>query len=159
MASTQQARIRRLQDTLIIAGGGVIAFGVWSLAKLALFFVFVDESQLRQLLGLGDSIPMTPLYIAAGIVVLIDLAVRAYVGLSARSEGRGQKKSPFYLVVAIFVALLNASSVIAPLFGAPVGLSILDSVVSVVIEATSLTALVLVIYCSVCLRRLDKAKG
>ena len=85
-AMTQQARIRRLQDTLIIAGDGVIAFSAWSLAKTALFLIFVDETKVRLSFNLDDSLPMMLLYIAVALVLLVDLAVRSYIGLSARKR-------------------------------------------------------------------------
>jgi len=156
---TLQARKRRLQDTLIIAGAGVIAFSVWGIAKAMLLFAFSDESQLRQMLAIDDSIPMAVIFIITVVMVVIDWIVRAYVGLSARSEGRGKKKSPFYLIVAAIAALVNAFSVVTVLLGTARSLSFADAVVSFVIEATAFVALVMVIYCSVRLRRLGKATG
>ena len=156
---TLQARKRRLQDTLTIAGAGVIAFSVWGIAKATLFFALSDEGQVRQMFAIEESIPLMAVFILTGVVVLIDLIVRAYVGFSARAEGRGKKKSPFYLIVAAIAALVNAFSVVTVLLGTAGSLSFADAVVSFVIEATAFVALVMVIYCSVRLRRLGKATG
>ncbi len=157
--ATQEAKIRLLCDTLIIAGKGVIAFSAWSLAKVAMLFAFIDEESLRQLVVLEESIPMTALFITMLVILGIDLVVRVYVGLSARSEGLGKKKGPFYLVVAVLAAVVNASSVVISIFGTAATLSPLDTVVSVVIEITAFAALALVVFCSVSLRRLNKASG
>ena len=150
--------MRRLQDTLVIAGGGVIAFGTWSLVKTALFLVLFDGEELPQLFFHGDA-TLVVTYVAIGILLCIDLGVRAFVGLSARSEGRGAKKSPVYLVVAVIAAAVNAASAIAITLGMVVVLSVFDMVVSIIVEATAIAALVTVVYCSVRLRRLDKASG
>lgn len=156
---TQQARVRRLQDTLIIAGGAVFAFSVWGVAKLFLFLILTEESKVRELLDVNDQLSMSVIYIVAGIAVLIDVCIRAYVGISARSEGLGKKKSPVYLVVAAIAAIGNAYSAITVVFGMSLSSSIYDAVISVIIEATALAALVLVIYCSVRLRRQNSAAG
>lgn len=156
---TPDAQRRRLQDTLIIAGDGVIAFSVWAVAKTALFLAFTSSDWLRQLLDLEDAFPIEAVYIAVGFFLCLDLVVRAFVGLSARAEGRGKEKSPFYLFVAVFVAIANALSAISVVLGATVSLSPADSVISIVIEGTAIAALVLVIHCSVRLRSLRKASG
>ena len=159
---TEQARRRRLQDTLTIAGSAVIAFSVWSIAKIGLFLAFVNENSLCRLLGqLGidnESVALA-VYVSLGLIALIDLGVRAYVGLSARAEGCGQKKSPFYLIVAAIIAMLNASSLYAVAWGAAFELSILSMAVSIVIETTAIAALVLVIVGSIRLRHMNVAVG
>ena len=157
---TDQAQTRRLQDTLTIAGSGVIAFSVWSLAKICLFLTFVDEkalNQLFELIGIGGTSLAITVYIILGVIILIDLGFRAYVGLSARAEGHGIKKSPFYLVVAAIAAIANVSSLFAIDLTASLEMSFLSMAVSVVIEITAFAALVLVIYCSLRLRRMGKA--
>ena len=157
MDITKEAKKRRLQDTLIIAGYGVIAFSVWSLAKTGLFLFLADDDAIRQYFSVDDTYPLMMLFITTAIIICIDVAVRAFVGLSARSEGRGKKKNPLYLIIAIFCGLLNAISAIGIALGIGATTSIMDSVISVIIETTSLTALVLVVYCSISLRRLNKA--
>lgn len=156
---TQEARIRRLRDTLFIAGGAVIAFSVWALAKTALILFVSNEEKLSSMFGVSGDAPFW-LYIAIALVLLfLDLVFRGYVGLSARAEGRGKKKGPFYLVVATLAAIGNATSALGAAFGSAMAASVFDAVVTIVIEATSLIALVLVIYCSIRLRSLRKVSG
>ena len=156
---TEQAKTRRLQDTLTIAGTTVLAFSVWSLAKIGLFLTFIDESALRQLLGIDAATLVIAVYVSLGIIALIDLVVRAYVGLSARAEGRGKKKGPFYLVVATIAALASASSLVGIAVGTSSALSPLSMALSIGIEVTAIAAMVLVIYCSIRLRRMSKTAG
>ena len=153
---TSQARIRRLQDTLTIAGGAVIAFSAWSLAKIGMFLAFANEDMLSWLLGLDRESLTIAMYVSLALVALIDVGVRTYVGTSARAEGRGTTKSPFYLVVAAIIALANTSSLIAIALSSSSALSPLSMIVPIAIEATAIAALVLVVRSSILLRRANK---
>lgn len=159
MERSEQARIRRLQDTLTIAGDGVIAFSAWGLVKAALFLMLAKGERLDQLFASVNDSLLVYVLVVVGVMVLIDLAVRVYVGLSARSEGRGKKKGPFYLVVAVLAAAVNVFSVVTTALGTSYTLSSFDTVVTIAVEATSFAALAAVVYCSVRLRGLSKATG
>lgn len=142
-----------------IAGIGVIAFCVWSMIKTSLFLFLTEDTEVYRLFKIDEQVSLTLLYVVVGVMFLVDVAIRAYVGLSARAEARGKKKTPIYLVVAAFAAVANASSGILTAIGSGVVLSTFDLVITVVIEITATAALVSVIYCSVRLRRLRKASG
>ena len=157
MMYSQQARLRRLQDTLIIAGDAVIAFGAWGLLKAAIFLILADSETRSELFGSVNETMMIYVIIVLGVMVCIDLSVRLFIGLSARSEGRGNKKHPFYLVVASLAALVNAFSAITTAFGTAYTLSPFDTLVTIAVETTSFAALATVVYCSVRLRNLNKA--
>ena len=150
---TGQAQIRRLQDTLTIAGSAVIAFSVWSLAKIGMFLAFADKNMLGWLLGLDKESLTIAVYVSLIVIALIDVGVRAYVGMSARAEGRGVKKGPFYLAVAAVIAIANVSSLAAIVLSTSFSLSPLSMIVPIAIEATAIAALVLVIRSSMLLRR------
>ena len=160
---SEQARKRQLQHTLSIAGSGVFAFCVWSLAKVSLFLTLVDQDTLqdvlRSLLGLGDAELTAAVYGSLIAMIIIDLVLRAYVGLSARAEGRGKKKGPLYLVVAVIVAVANVSSLVAIALGTSLASSVLNTVISTAVEATAIATLVLVVYSSMALRRMEKVEG
>lgn len=156
---TEQAEIRRLQSTLAIAGGAVIVFCVWSFAKIALFLTFLDEDALQWLLGINDSSLITVICVAAVILVIIDFILRVFVGLSARAEGHGKKKGRFYLIVAFLAAIANALTLVAIVLSTSFSSSVFGMIVSIAVEATALAALVIVICCSIRLRRMDKTTG
>ncbi len=151
---TREARLRRLRDTLIIAGDGVIAFGAWSMAKTMLFLVLTEDAILREIFSLDERLPLVAVYVMTGFMLCIDLGIRSYVGLSARSEGRGKRKRALYLIVAMLAATANAYSVVAVFQGTAVTMSALDTAISVVIESMAAATLLLVIYCSIRLRQL-----
>ena len=156
---TEQAQIRRLQDTLTIAGSAVVAFGVWSLAKIGMFLSFADKDMLSSLLGLDKESLTIATYVSLVIIALIDVGVRVYVGTSARAEAHGKKKSSLYLVVAAVIAIMNTSSLGAIAMGSSFTLSPLSMIVPIAIEATAIAALVLVIRSSLLLRRASETMG
>ena len=154
--STRQAQLRRLQDTLAVAGGGVIAFGAWSLAKIALLFALYNEEAVFQLFHFGSGTPMPLVFVVVIFVGCFDLLIRLFVGLSARAEGHGEKKGSFYLIVAGFIAVANVASIASLAFGSSVNLSLFDAAMSVAIDTTSFATLILMIRCAVRLRQLNR---
>ena len=139
-----ERELRRNQNIMIIFGTGVIAFGVWSILKAGFYFLLSRDEFMRML-------ELSPLeedryYIAyAGIVgfLLLDLVVRLYVGLSARAEGKGKKKGLFYVILCGFhtmsAIVLLVSSIVESVVSRE---SILDMVVALVVELTSLLTMV-----------------
>ncbi len=154
---TPQARIRRLQDMLAIAGTGILAFSAWTLLKTILFFFVYDEQAQRQIFQINDEMSMETFYIAFIIIALIDLAIRVYVGMSARGESKGKRKGVLYLIVAAFIAIGSVSSIVLILLGNSSSPSMFDLIMTAVIEVTSFAILMLMIICAVRLRRLSKS--
>jgi len=153
---TRQAQLRRLQDTLAVVGAGVIAFGAWTLVKIALLFALYNEEAVFQLLHFNSGTPLPAIFITAIVVACFDLFIRVFVGLSARAEGHGEKKGGFYLVIAGLIAVANVFSIASLAFGTSVNMSFFDAAVSIAIDATSFITLILMIRCAVRLRQLNK---
>lgn len=156
---TRQAQLRRLQDTLAVVGAGVIAFGTWTLVKIALLFALYNEEAVLQLLHFNSGSQLPAIFITAIFVACFDLFVRVFVGLSARAEGHGEKKGDFYLIIAGFIAVANVLSIASLAFGSTVNMSPFDAAVSIAIDATSFITLVLMVRCAVRLRQLNKQTG
>jgi len=153
---TRQAQLLRLQDTLAVVGAGVIAFGAWTLVKIALLFALYNEEAVFQLLHFNSGTPLPAIFITAIVVACFDLFIRVFVGLSARAEGHGEKKGGFYLVIAGLIAVANVFSIASLAFGTSVNMSFFDAAVSIAIDATSFITLILMIRCAVRLRQLNK---
>ena len=159
MEMTEQARIRRLQDTLSITGVGVIALTAWSLAKTTMFFMLFDEATQRELYKLSEDIPMEVFYIVFAVLALIDFMIRLYVGLSARAEGNGKRKGFVYLAVAVVLVIASVVYIILVFCGFASFPSEIDLIMTVVFEATSIATLILMIFCAIRLRRLTEFAG
>ncbi len=154
-----ETELRRRRTNLFTLGGGVIAFGVWSMLKTYLYML-VDPIPLT--LEVPEEYRKAALVVAYGLVtffLLIDLGLRLYVGLSARAEGIGQKKGKAYIVLAVLMLIVNIASWLAYLFtydykGGDAAL--VDYVVSLVVDLTSIVLLAQLIYNAVLVRRLSR---
>ena len=101
---------RKYQNTLIVTGGGVIAFGIWSLVRFMTYFL-LNTRTMMELLGLESKEDVIFVYLIVFIMLLIDLAVRVFVGRAAIMEGTGRKKGYVYIAAGVVLLMLTATSV------------------------------------------------
>ena len=101
---------------------------------------------------------------AYGIIALIvglDVGLRFYVGLSARAEARGKKKSRAYIIVAALMAAGNLLIFLGALFlaasvsGAAPD-NILDTAVSTIVDITAQITLIELVLTARRVQRLRK---
>ena len=123
--SESTIRLRKHQDTLVTVGKGIIVFSLWSVAKTIGTMLLNREDlteAFKKLMGFADAkeaavIPDELVYAVVMavmvIALLIDLLIRLKVGRSAIREGRGIRKSGFYLfltfllIISSFMTLLS----------------------------------------------------
>ena len=145
----EETELRRGQNTLFVLGGGVITFSLWSVVKSIMYFM-VDPAKSFPIDNLPQEYRLLALTVIFGIVFLIvglDVGLRIYVGLSARAEARGKKKSRTYILVAAVMAagnlLLFLGSLLAAIFGSHTAPDhVLDTLVSVIVDVTALITLI-----------------
>lgn len=98
------AQIRRLENTLTTIGTGIVAMAIWQTIKIILQLTLLNQMEKNEETTIG-------VIIAISITVFLGL-IECYIGFSARSEGKGKKKSGVYLVwtglylAAFFVVLV-----------------------------------------------------
>ena len=98
------AQIRRLENTLTTIGTGIVAMAIWQTIKIILQLTLLNQMEKNEETTIG-------VIIAISITVILGL-IECYIGFSARSEGKGKKKSGVYLVwtglylAAFFVVLV-----------------------------------------------------
>ena len=97
------AQIRRLENTLTTIGTGIVAMAIWQTIKIILQLTLLNQMEKNEETTIG-------VIIAISITVFLGL-IECYIGFSARSEGKGKKKSGVYLVwtglyLAAFFAVL-----------------------------------------------------
>lgn len=155
---TQEATKRRLQDSLVIIGSGILVFGAWSLLKVVLLIFTQNVDTVLHLFGLEqDDAPLFVSYTAIGILIFFELVFRLFICLSARAEGFGRRKGYAYLVITGIMAILSTLSVVASAQAlAALDASFFDRIVTLTIEATSAFILVLLIVNSIRLKRLTR---
>ena len=166
----KQVAIRKYQNTLIVVGTGIIFFGVWTVVKmLGSFFILKEETvaALRKTSRVGvDELSDDALFyislVAVMIIMLVILAIRAYVGMSAISEGRGNKRHGPYLLLAVIMIISGVISFIANFSRtAPetsMGAFSADTTISgIIIELTSVIMLTEMVVSAVRIRKLKRS--
>lgn len=156
-----EIQLRRNQNSLGIIGTGVVAFGVWSVIKMTMYFLLSPE-ELRATLNMNrlSKNMMIAVYIALAMILVIELVLRLYVGFSARAEGRDREKGNGYIIVAGLLVMLNilcfAGNSMTVYLASD---SIADMVVSMAIELTSMITLVDLIIAAIRSRKLKRLLG
>ena len=155
-------RIRKYRDTLVTGGFAIIAFGIWTVIKSIMeaftilrpmlgnmSFEDLTQVQAEQLRELIDSNALFyTLLIFVLFFLIVDLAVRVYVGLSARAIGLQKKlrsgkerNGIVWLVFGIMLTAFGLYSLIVSLTQAEELLhtySIMYFVVSLFVDVTSI---------------------
>jgi small-conductance mechanosensitive channel len=96
-----EVKIRRLENNMITLGTGIIAFSIWALLKYALTS-FSDLSPTETMTAEARVV----FYIIIIVFSLTDVLLHFYIGVSARSEGKGKKKTPLYLVLSALIIMV-----------------------------------------------------
>lgn len=159
---TPQAQLRKHLDDLFVAGTGVMAFGVWTMAKAVVFCIVLIPPMAAELAkSISLDVPLqtleTVLFVAVLIPFLIEFLLRLYVGIRARAEGSGKQVGSLYLVVGAILAILSVVSSIVSLvqFG-DTSISLLDTIMSTIIELTSVATFVFMIRTALRSRQLSQ---
>ena len=155
-------KIRKFRDTLVTGGFAIIAFGIWTVIKsiMGAFTILrpmlgnmsfedltqVQAEQLRELID-SNALFYTLLFFVLAFLI-VDLAVRVYVGLSARAIGLQKKKRNgkersgiVWLVFGVTLTAFGIYSLIVSLTQAEELLhsySIMYFVVSLFVDVTSI---------------------
>ena len=151
----KERKMRRYQNLLTVSGLGVIIFGLWSVLKTILL-LFMKEGILSEIPD--DTFVRVMFFLILGGILLIDVLIRLYVGLSARAEGFGKKKGYGYVVIAILMALASLTS-LALIFFDSNEQSIWELIVSVIVEATSLVVTIELLVAAFTVKKLKKETG
>ena len=102
---------------------------------------------------------MQLLCIIVAAVLVIDISLRLYVGLSARAEGFGRKHGRVYLVVAALMIVCFAALIVLSItfFSLDNYDSVLDAVINFAVDLTSLITLIELFVAAIRVKKLTKA--
>ena len=92
-----EKELRKRQILLAEAGIGVILFAVWNVVKVNLYLglselpvELLHEAAVRD--GIDEKMLLTFMIIIIAGILIWQLSIRLYIGMSANAEGRGKKK-------------------------------------------------------------------
>ena len=174
----QQIKLRRNQNTLITVGTGTIAFGVWSFVKTLGMTLITRPDNISgymsamqsggvEITDMSETAMFWTTVVISGILLIIDVSARLFVGFSAISVGRGKRHSRWYIVIALLMILGSVISVLMILYSFQLDTE--DSVAAlsnnsaisnntfsgVIIELTSTIMLIEMLAASVRVRKLN----
>ena len=77
------------------------------------------------------------------IALVIELAVRGYVGLNARAIGNGKRCPKRFIVISVLLLIINAAALAASLFATDLSeyYSGFDRIITLVVDITSIYAM------------------
>ena len=142
----------KIEINLITTGTGLMFFGLWTFIKFFLTIVFLgveyDDNT-------SDEVKLIATIITI-IAVAIVSALFCYVGLSARAEGKGKKKSVMYLIVNGFILLFHILIIVLEAVSLIFGENILTIIITIIIDATAAFFMLEVMINSIKLRKIRR---
>lgn len=112
MNTPQAIELRRRESTLRSLGTGVIAFSLWAIMRPLLLSILFPEEELRAVI---DSLGTWGYLVIVVFFLLCALLISSlwlWVGFSAFAEGSGKRKGRGYVIVGLFVFLLELSGTV-----------------------------------------------
>lgn len=144
----------KIEINLITTGTGLMFFGLWTFIKFFLTTVFLgieyDDNT-------SDEVKLIATIITI-IAVAIVSALFCYVGISARAEGKGKKKSVVYLIVNGFLLFFHILIIILEAAALLFGENILTIIITIIIDATAAVLMSEVMINSIKLRKIRRHK-
>lgn len=150
------AKKRRLENNLVTLGTGIIAFGLWAFIKLVLTVIFVGSAYYED----TTEEDQLAVIIATWVVAILTLLMYVWLGFSARAEGKGKQKHPFYLIVVGMISLYSITVILLETFYLLSEINHIEDTltffVTIIIDVTRMIFLIELIYSSVSLRIIKK---
>jgi len=144
----------KIEINLITTGTGLMFFGLWTFIKFFLTIVFLGVEYDG---NTSDEVKLIATIITI-IAVAIVSALFCYVGLSARAEGKGKKKSVVYLIVNGFLLFFHILIIILEAAALLFGENILTIIITMIIDATAAVLMSEVMINSIKLRKIRRHK-
>ena len=155
-----QAKLRRNLDTLTILGKAVVAFIVWSVIKFIINYIFEpfqDLPEASKELSDSEEKALLIIFFIVLLVMILDIAVRVWIGLAAVREGSEKKKGAVYIVLASLLALTYFYVIPIDVINiANTESSIFSSVAALIIDTTSFVTLTMTAVTAIKVKRLRK---
>ena len=169
--SADEIKMRQLQSTLVTVGKGILLFGAWTVVKAlgkllinrADMFAEIKDVLYEQSIYLNNAQIFGILLLVTLAYLSFGIAARSYIGFSAISEGKGRSRRCriLYLLLTALLIVNSISEVISGIrafveFFSERADSIDTSVISILIELTSVIMMAELIFTVIRLRKLEK---
>lgn len=155
LQSPEDVLIQKNRFSLLCSGNALIIFTFWTIIRsiIQVYHILPENYHLGTV-----SLMTVALMVLASCS--IDLVLKVFVGLSAKAEGRGKKKSSVYIVLGILLAVLTAMELITltpSLTDERLNNSVLSVIISIAVDATVLFAELDLVVSAIRVRKIEKA--
>ena len=148
-------KIRRLESNLTTIGTGVIAFGFWGFLKFILSYLFLGA----QSVGIDGDEYITVIAVFVWAVAILIPLVYLWIGMSARAEGRGKRKSALYLFMVGWIIFVSTIAILLELYSLSKLKDWFEIIVTLIIDLTRYVFLIELMVYSISLRKLRKEQS
>ena len=143
-----ERQIRKHQNTLIVIGTGILLFALWTVVKTIATYNITLADRFDPFVG-------TIILISFIAALCVDILLRVFTGLKARSAGFKKNGSLSFVFTAAVLIILHILGIAFYLYSVPVTFeSLVDTIVTCVIEGTGIFMTVDLIYSGIKLRKL-----
>ena len=161
--------LRRMQNTLVITGSGVILMGAWTFLKMLLYLTMArnkaaEEMQLSDahIEGLSNN----TIYVSVAVIMMLFMSVfvllRVYVGRQARAEGLGRKVRGSYLGIVFVMLIVNVASMMGILWQTVTGSyesGITDGLMAALMDLISIVVFLKLFQAASFVRKASRGEG
>ena len=148
-------KIRKLESDLTTIGTGVIAFGFWGFLKFILSYLFLGA----QSVGIDGDEYITVIAVFVWAVAILIPLVYLWIGMSARAEGRGKRKSALYLFMVGWIIFVSTIAILMELYSLSKLKDWFEIIVTLIIDLTRYVFLIELMVYSISLRKLRKEQS
>ncbi|MBQ1898783.1 MAG: hypothetical protein II163_06405 [Ruminococcus sp.] len=148
-------KIRKLESNLTTIGTGVIAFGFWGFLKFILSYLFLGA----QSVGIDGDEYITVIAVFVWAVAILIPLVYLWIGMSARAEGRGKRKSALYLLMVGWIIFVSTIAILLELYSLSKLKDWFEIIVTLIIDLTRYVFLIELMVYSISLRKLRKEQN
>ena len=148
-------KIRKLESNLTTIGTGVIAFGFWGFLKFILSYLFLGA----QSVGIDGDEYITVIAVFVWAVAILIPLVYLWIGMSARAEGRGKRKSALYLFMVGWIIFVSTIAILLELYSLSKLKDWFEIIVTLIIDLTRYVFLIELMVYSISLRKLRKEQN
>ena len=159
--SPEQEQLRKNRDMLVGSGTGVILFAIWSVVRTIMTF-FISAGPIASPSMEGDLEDVSGSWMAVFVLALIfflaiEVGLRLYIGLSARAEGKGKKKTVLYIVLACILIPIYIAGIVMSVINMPGNeRGVFDNIISLAVEITSVGAFIELVVSGIRVKKLQK---
>ena len=107
-----EAKLRKQESILAISGLAVVVFGVWDMISAIVTLVLSRETVVDASVESYGRWAAIATVVITILAELISVGLRAYIGFTARSFGRGKDKGVGFLIVTGILLVINVISAV-----------------------------------------------